>query len=205
MKTLRTFVAIELTDELKHSIQKVIHCYQELVPAGLVKWVATRNLHITIKFLGDTPISLIPSIQEKMDQLASKESDFWMTAAGAGMFPTARKPRVIWLGLNGKTELSRISQELDDFLTGLNFSREERPFSPHLTIGRVYQGVEEQKLLTLGKIILGNQPGILNRMLVKNISLIKSDLHPDGPIYTTIHTSELLNTVNEEPGKMVLK
>jgi 2'-5' RNA ligase len=191
MKTIRAFIAIELTDELKQSILALIHTYQGLVPAGLVKWVATRNLHLTIKFLGDTPINLIPSIQEKMDQLAFEETGFWMTAAGAGMFPSARKPRVVWLGLDCKTELSEISKRLDNNLSELQIAREEHPFSPHLTVGRVYQGLQDEKFQKLGDIILRNQPGVINKMFVRNIRLIKSDLRPEGPEYSTIHSAEL--------------
>ena len=200
MKTIRTFIAIELSDDLKKSIQAVIQCYQGLVPAGLVKWVATRNLHLTIKFLGDTPLTIVPSIQDKMDQLVSGETSFWMTAAGAGMFPSARKPRIVWLGLDCKTELSGISKRLDNLLSELNIAREERTFSPHLTIGRVYQGLEDEQLQKLGEIILRNQPGAIQKMFVRNISLIKSDLRSDGPVYTTIHISELKESKEQITG-----
>jgi len=197
MKTIRTFIAIELSDELKQSIHTVIHYYQGLAPTGMVKWVATRNLHLTIKFLGDIPMTMIPSIQDKMGQLVSGETSFWMTAAGAGMFPSARKPRVVWLGLDSKTELAGISKRLDHLLSELKIAREERPFSPHLTIGRVYQGLEDDELQKLGEIILRNQPGVIQKMFVRSISLMKSDLHSEGPVYSTIYTSELQETLEQ--------
>lgn len=186
---MRSFIAIELNEEVRQAIHSTITRYQELVPAGCVKWLATKNLHLTLKFLGDTPVDLIPSIQAKLDELTGSKPGFQFTAAAAGMFPSARKPRVIWIGLDTKTELAGLSKGLDDALEPLKIKREERPFSPHLTIGRVYQGVAEEQLIKLGEAVLRNQPGAIGKVLVDHISLIKSDLFPDGPVYTVLHRS----------------
>jgi len=151
----------------------------------------TKNLHLTLKFLGDTPITLIPSIQEQMDKLSATTPGFQFTAAAAGMFPTARKPRVIWIGLDNKQALTRLSKDLDEDLATLKIAREEKPFSPHLTIGRVYQGLAEEHLLKLGEIILRNQPGEIGKVLVDHINLVKSDLLPSGSVYSILHRSYL--------------
>ncbi len=191
MKTIRAFIAIELSEEVRQVISSVILRYQGLIPSGWVKWVPTKNLHLTLKFLGDTPITLIPSIQEQMDRLSATTPGFQFTAAAAGMFPTARKPRVIWIGLDNKQTLTGLSKALDDALALLKIARVEKPFSPHLTIGRVYQGLADEHLLKLGEIILRNQPGEIGKVHVDHISLVKSDLLPTGPIYTIMHRSNL--------------
>lgn len=195
MKTIRTFIAIELTDDVRQSLYSTIQRYQGMLPTGCVKWVATKNLHLTLKFIGDTPIDLIPSIQNIMDRLAHSMTGFQFTAAAAGLFPTARKPRVIWIGLDSKIELARLSKGLDDALEQLKIKREERPFSPHLTIGRIFQGLPDEQLLKLGEIVLRNQPGEIGKVQVDCISLIKSDLLPTGPVYTVLHRSCLDNTM----------
>ncbi len=191
MKTIRAFIAIELSDDVRQAINAVILQYQGLIPFGWVKWVATKNLHLTLKFLGDTPITLVPSIQEQIDKLSATTSGFQFTAAAAGMFPTARKPRVIWIGLDNKQTLTGLSKGLDDALASLKIAREEKPFSPHLTIGRVYQGLSDEQLLKLGEIILRNQPGEIGEVLVDYISLVKSDLLQTGPVYTVLHRANL--------------
>ena len=191
MRTIRTFIAIELNEEVRQAIHSTITRYQGLVPAGCVKWVSAKNLHLTLKFLGDTPVDVIPSIQDNLDKLAQSSTGFQFTAAAAGMFPSARKPRVIWIGLDSKTELAGLSKRLDDVLEPLKIKREERPFSPHLTIGRVFQGVAEEQLIKLGEIILRNQPGTIGKVLVDHISLVKSELLPAGPVYTILHRSLL--------------
>jgi 2'-5' RNA ligase len=191
MKTIRTFIAIELSEEIRQSLQSTILRYQGLLPSGWVKWVATKNLHLTLKFLGDTDLNLIPGIQNQMDMLVASTTRFQFVAAAAGLFPSARKPRVIWIGLDNKTDLTGLSKGLDDALEPLKIAREERPFSPHLTIGRVYQGLADELLLKIGETILRNQPGEIGKVMVDHISLIKSDLLPSGPVYTVLHRSNL--------------
>ena len=191
MKTIRTFIAIELSEEVRQVVSSVLLRYQGLIPSGWVKWVPTKNLHLTLKFLGDTPITTIPSIQEEMDKIVATTPTFQFTAAAAGMFPSARKPRVIWIGLDNKLTLTGLSKNLDDVLALLAIAREEKPFSPHLTIGRVYNGLSDDQLLKLGEIILRNQPGEIGKVLVDHISLVKSDLLPTGPVYSALHRSYL--------------
>lgn len=191
MKTIRAFIAIELTPEIRQQITLIIQKYQQLVPSGWVKWVTVENLHLTMKFLGDTDLNLIPSIQSSMDRMAATIPQFPITAAAAGMFPSARKPRIVWIGLDNKIGLTGLSKSLDDSLAVLKIAREERPFSPHLTIGRVFQGMNDADLAKLGETVLLNQPGEIGKMNVDHISLVKSDLKPAGPIYTVIHTAKL--------------
>jgi 2'-5' RNA ligase len=126
-----------------------------------------------------------------MDKLSATTPGFQFTAAAAGMFPTARKPRFIWIGLDNKLTLIGLSKSLDDVLMPLKIAREEKPFSPHLTIGRVYQGLSEDQLLKLGEIILRNQPGEIGEVLLDHISLVKSDLLQTGPVYIVLHRSNL--------------
>jgi 2'-5' RNA ligase len=191
MKTIRTFIAIELPEEIRQSLQSTILRYQGLLPSGWVKWVATKNLHLTLKFLGDTPLDMISSIQDQLDSLTASIAAFNFMAAAAGMFPSARKPRVIWVGLDHKADLAMLSKGLDDALEPLKIAREDRPFSPHLTVGRVYQGLADDQLLKLGEIVLRNQPGEIGNVMVDHISLIKSDLLPSGPVYTVLQRSNL--------------
>ncbi len=195
MRTIRTFIAIEISANIRQQIFSVVSQYQKLIPNGLVKWVSANNLHITLKFLGDTSLTVIPAIEQKLDSLAASISPFKFNVAAAGMFPSARKPRVVWLGLDNKDTLTQLSVRLDDALAEVKIAREERPFSAHLTIGRVYRGLTDERLNKLGEIILSNQPGMMGEVDVHHISLIQSDLRSERAVYTTLHQAKLSTEV----------
>jgi len=189
VKTIRAFIAIELPVEIRRSIHQVVEVYQRSFKPGWVRWVGDNNLHLTLKFLGDTPMQSLPAIQTWMDLIAAENRVFTVCIAGSGMFPSARKPRVIWLGLDAKKQLADLARSLDDQLGELNIPKEERPFSPHLTIGRVSRELSDQEMMKLGEVVLRNQPGEVGKLTVDHIALMRSELRPEGPLYSVIHRS----------------
>lgn len=191
MITIRAFIAIELSTEMQNSIQRVVNGYCQSIPHGWVRWVDVVNLHLTLKFLGDVPVELLPAIQQQMNIASAGFTSFICVAAGVGMFPSSRNPRVIWLGLDAKQELSVLAGELENKLAKINIMREEKPFSAHLTIGRVNRELIDDHQRKLGEIILRSQPGALGEVTVERITLFRSDLRHGGPIYTSLHQSAL--------------
>ncbi|MBA4420735.1 MAG: RNA 2',3'-cyclic phosphodiesterase [Anaerolinea sp.] len=191
MKPVRAFIAIELSTETRYSIQQVVNGYNQSIPRGWVRWVGVVNLHLTLKFLGDVPVELLPDIYQHMDITAAGVTSFNGVAAGVGMFPSSQKPRVIWLGLDAKQALSNLAGSLENELAKINIMREEKPFSPHLTIGRVNRDLTDDQLSKLGAIILRSQPGVVGEVTVERITLFRSDLRESGPIHTPLHQSAL--------------
>ena len=185
--TIRSFIAIELGDKEKQSLELIQNKLKRELPA--VRWVKPHTIHLTLKFLGYIDESQIPRIKEIIDTAAKNCRSFQMRLSGIGAFPNARNPRVIWIGVQEESGiLKKLTEELDRLLAGIGIEPEDRAFSPHLTLGRVKErggGDIFGNVLTLFK---AEEAG---EMRVDKVSLMRSDLTPQGPIYSTLHPAEL--------------
>ena len=133
---IRTFVAIDISDEARSNLDEVI---DELKPrvAG-VKWVRSKGIHLTLKFLGNVPESMISSIGSVLEETSGRVKPFDVSVNSLGAFPNPRRARVIWVGLDEPTgNLSALAKNIDRGMETLGFEPESREFRPHLTIGRV--------------------------------------------------------------------
>ena len=178
---MRCFIAINLNEELKMEIDRLT--------AGMkkgnrdVRWVPAENLHITLKFLGAVPDESTKEIKEALSQISARYRPFDVKLRGMGLFPDRRRPKVVWIDMLNSEELIRLQEQVELFTESLGFKRENRQFSPHLTIGRVrtpgrsgslVDAVEEFKDTDFGNI------------RVDTIYLMKSDLKPTGAQYSVI-------------------
>lgn len=184
---IRSFIAIELGDKEKRSLELIQNKLKRELPP--VKWVKPAAMHLTLKFLGYVEEDWIPRIVESMDSAARGCRPFRMKLSGIGAFPNSKKPRVIWVGIREESgALKRLAEELEKLLSGIGLEPEERPFSPHLTLGRVKErggGNAFEGVLTVFK---DRDAG---EAQVDEISLMRSDLTPKGPIYSALHLVEL--------------
>lgn len=137
MPRIRTFIAVELSPQVASRAGDLIDKLR--VAAAEVNWVATQQLHLTLKFLGDVPDTETPDICRVVQQVAAQFEPFEVTFRGLGAFPNMREPRTLWIGAeDGADELKALQAALDEALKqDLGFAREQRAFQPHLTIGRV--------------------------------------------------------------------
>jgi len=183
---LRCFVAIELPAALKETIGELTRGLR--ASCRNVKWVPPGNLHLTLKFLGDTEESLIPEIREKLREAASSHQPFSIAFRGAGAFPDLRRPRVVWAGVQDSQAVVYLQQDVEKALSSLGFAPEVRPFSPHLTLGRVkspgHTGLLKRGIEALGDAEFGSAR-------VGSISLMKSDLKPSGAEYERLFEAAL--------------
>ncbi len=183
MTTIRAFIAVELPGPVKDALGEIIRELAGRVPRGAVRWVRPEQMHLTLRFLGDTAVDQLPAIQSVMDSVTSGHSPFIMHLNGTGCFPNARRPRVIWVGLAGdESRLHALKTALDEQLASLGLPPEDKPFRAHLTLGRVKDERE-----VLGVEWAADVPSL--DMPVTAIHLIESQLRPSGPIYTTRYTS----------------
>ena len=178
---IRSFLAFELSPEIKEQIGAVS---RELKKSSLpVRWVKVENIHLTIIFIGSVNEDAIHDIKEKAHMVVDKFSIFKTRLSGVGVFPDFRRPRVIWIGLNGEIErLSRFRDELQRELKVVGLKEEKRPFRPHLTIGRFKGRLNrdgELKWILDKYHDISSDPHYLNELI-----LFKSDLKPGGPVYT---------------------
>lgn len=189
---IRSFIAIEL-DPSHHRALEVLQMQLKRERAGrYIRWVASENIHLTLKFLGDVEASKITAVEGAVARACAGVPPFHLVIGGMGTFPNSRRPRVVWVGLAGQIEIAaRLAQRLEDSFAALGFSRESRPFSPHLTLGRVKRDVGPADLQFVGQMIENTRVGELGELAVKSVAVMKSDLKPTGSVYARLAAVEL--------------
>lgn len=184
--TLRLFIAIELTTALKNAIDARTSELRNRLGTKHVRWTPSKNLHLTLKFLGDTPPSAIDNIKEAMVTAAEGHDPFVVSIVGVGCFPNIKKPRIIWLGLSDTTgHLITLQKQVEQAVAALGFPPDERTFRPHLTIGRVKKHVDDHKmLLQIGQAVKNAPIDNVGDWQCTHVALMQSDLTPSGAIYS---------------------
>lgn len=179
---IRSFIAIELPDEIRHALAEVQKNLRRDV--GGIRWVEPGSIHLTLKFLGDIPAEQIQPIAAAAMGVVQDEPPLGLGVSGLGAFPNPRRPRVIWVGIEGDVErLGRLQTRLEEALGPLGFPREERAFRPHLTVGRVK---DPRRPPDLTRALADVTVPRCNSFDVREILLYKSDLRPTGAIYTKL-------------------
>ena len=182
---IRAFIAIPLPAGVKKRVEAFQRSLKRCDPR--VRWVKPDNMHLTLKFLGDIPEQRTAEIAAALNRVVLKLSPFSATIEGAGSFPSKRKPRVLWVGIErGRKELKNLALQVDTSLAALGVTREKRPFSPHITVGRVksLKNIEKVTAAMEHEWSGGEFP-------VSTINLMKSRLTPAGARYSCVHTLEL--------------
>jgi 2'-5' RNA ligase len=187
VQNMRLFIAIEIPDEIKESL---IEAQRSLKGSGVeASWPRPEGIHLTLKFLGEVAEPRIPEMMKSLQQAATGTGPVRLELSGAGTFPNPKNARVAWVGLNGDIEkLSRLQATVEEAMIGMGFKREERAFTPHLTLGRIkYIRSRESWLAALDGI-----KGIKSRTFeAASISLMKSELKPSGAVYAEMGRIEL--------------
>ena len=187
----RIFIAVRMPDEVIEKISRISNYFQKQTPKEALKWVETENLHLTLKFLGEVPEQMLTKAQPILSTVASKQRPFIVDIAGLGMYPHARQPRVVWLGIGGAEPLIALHDQLDAALARIGLREETRPYNPHLTLARVRQRTSRETAGTVGKTLSGFKVDSLGSFSVRDIHLVESQLTAQGPIYITRFTAPL--------------
>ena len=187
MPSIRSFVAIELSPDIRAQIEKI---QNELKgSAADVRWVRSGGIHLTLKFLGGIQEEKIPEIASVLTQCAAKTDSFNLTIRSLGAFPNATNPKVIWIGVEDESgRLLKAQQSIEKNLAAIGFKEEKRAFTPHLTLGRLKSPRGKRavcrQLESSGECSCGT-------LAVTEICLFKSDLKPSGAVYTKLKTFPL--------------
>lgn len=184
---LRTFIAIELEEPLRIAIARVQGKFKRQAPPGSVKWVAPEGIHLTLKFLGDTPASRVGEIEAALRAACAASAPFEFSVEGRGCFPNTRRPRVVWVAVRDKGQmLARLHAAVERHVAPLGWPTEDRGFSPHLTLGRVAKGVSPTVEAAVGLMVESSVVEQIGVQRVTAVNLIASDLRPAGAVYTTL-------------------
>ena len=137
-ESLRTFIAIELDESLRRALQSLQNRLKRQMPPGSVKWVAPEGVHLTLKFLGDTPAARVSEIVAAMRTACTGYGAFDLVVEGRGCFPNFRRPRVVWVAVRDRSQtIGSLQAAIEREVAPLGWPTEERAFTPHLTLGRV--------------------------------------------------------------------
>jgi RNA 2',3'-cyclic 3'-phosphodiesterase len=183
-ETLRLFVAIELPGEVREALGKLQH---ELQRRGLEKlrWVRPEGIHLTLKFLGETPVERLPAIEGALQRVVSGVTGHELSLGDLETFG-GNRPRVLWMDLGGDVDAVRELQErTETVLNALGFERDARGWSPHVTLARVRPETAREVVGAIGTAIAGvNAPAAA--IPVREVSLMSSKLRPSGAVYERV-------------------
>jgi len=179
MSMFRIFIAVDITPT--NDILRFLNQINSL--NADIKIVEPQNIHITLKFLGDTPEKKFEQIEQIIKDSVKGIEAFNIKLNGTGVFPNKNYIRVVWIGIKDIEKLMTIARNVDEKISALGFKKEKRDFSAHLTVGRVKTAKNKHLLLKKIEEYKDFNFGIQE---VKYIKLKKSDLTPKGPIYTTL-------------------
>ena len=174
----RIFIAIKIDPE--EELLKMISSLKTGLKNESIKWTETSNIHITLVFLGDTEEKRIKEIDVILSGICSGFGGFDLILSSAGIFRSLRDPRIIWTGINNSKELNDLNKLISVKLRETGTHLEERPFNPHLTLGRIKRLTGTQGLARLIEDYTDKE---IQRVRVSEIVLFESILRPEGPVY----------------------
>lgn len=187
-ETLRLFVATTLPASILENLAAIQQRLRVDIPHGVVRWVDPRGIHLTLKFLGDVPASQQPELESALNDAVGDREPFELVLSELGCFPNVRRPRVVWVGLAGALqELRGLRDDVERTIAPLGYPTEDRPFSPHLTLGRVRREASASQASLIGAQVMRSQHTDLRAWRVSSLSLMQSELSPAGATYTELH------------------
>lgn len=187
--TIRAFVAIELDDGVKARIASAIEFLRAERIEGL-RLARAEGVHLTLKFLGDIDTARAPKVAEAMTQVAARQAAFSLNLGMPGVFPNARRARVLWIGVEGDLQPLRLLQaDVEEALTGIGIPAEKQRFNPHLTIGRMRHRATRENRRRATEALASLHLPTSQEIAVSAISLMKSALRPGGAVYERISHS----------------
>jgi len=173
---MRLFTAIDLPSDILLRLERLLSA---LRPEALIKWSPLDNLHITTKFIGEWPEPRIAELNETLQRMRRRTA-FEVELKALGWFPNERSPRVLWLGVHGGEQLAALAGETEDLLSQLGIPKEQREFSPHLTLARIKNPVP---LGNLRRKVQEMQPATMGTLSVSRFSLFRSRPGTNASIY----------------------
>lgn len=189
-RKLRLFIALTPPAALKGALAGVQEQLRLRLPPRAVKWTAANQMHLTLRFLGDVPEEFLSELAPALAGAAAARPGFELTAEGLGVFPSSRRPRVVWGGLGGElSELEHLQSAVSAATARWGLPVEEG-FRAHLTLGRV-RALPPAKLAQVGQALADFSVGRLGGWAVNSVELFRSELQPEGASHTRLGSFEL--------------
>jgi RNA 2',3'-cyclic 3'-phosphodiesterase len=192
---MRIFVALDIDDAIRRRIEQFMDGVREFAPD--VRWAKPESLHVTLKFIGEQSLDVLDQLQQA---LSGVEADtFSLSLRGYGFFPTACSARVFWVGIEAGTELKKLAAGIDDACLPLGIGKEDREFSPHLTLARGGSGAParrkedrvNRRFAKLQEKLSGFNSPEFGTMIAREFFLYESKISQYGARYSKIEKFDL--------------
>jgi len=190
MNDIRAFIAIDLPLPIQRALDQVIQQLKD-PKTKAVRWIPSKDIHLTLKFLGNVQPGNLQALKDALNAEVNSFNEFEFQVGKFGVFPSLRKPRVIWVGIQSPQNLHDLQKAIDLSTQPLGYPGEGRPFSPHLTLGRVSQNISFQEIQKVSETLFSFQVGTLGVVKVDAITLFRSELFPTGAVYTPLSVVKL--------------
>lgn len=191
MADIRAFIAVSLPPTMQSQLDLISRQLREMLPAVPIRWVPVKNIHLTLKFLGNLREELLGALREHLKVEAACHRSFEIGLGLPGAFPSINRPRVIWVGVTAAEELKELAHGIEKRTGSLGIPNEERPFSPHLTLGRVGREVSSSEIRLIADAVQSLKIEAASTTRVTEIHLYRSDLNPGGAVYTRLYSASL--------------
>ncbi|MCY4581252.1 MAG: RNA 2',3'-cyclic phosphodiesterase [Chloroflexi bacterium] len=189
-RNLRLFVALAFPDEVRAELRRVADAMRAFAPSG-TRWANLDGAHLTLRFIGSTPHDAAPALGEAVARAADGIAPFGLSLGTAGIFPAHGAPRILWVGVDGARDaLAALRDRVEDELATAGLPREDRAFSPHVTLARVNARLSRDEAHTLREAITALDVRPIP-FPVEEIGLYHSDLLPTGAVYTCLASALL--------------
>ncbi|HXW18243.1 MAG TPA: RNA 2',3'-cyclic phosphodiesterase [Candidatus Acidoferrales bacterium] len=177
---MRLFVALEIPEAIRRMLGELIAELKDTTQSA--RWVRSEGIHVTLKFIGETPTENVHAIQQALTKVRSNAS-VEVQMRGCGFFPNDRRPRVLWVGVEGSPNLAELAAAVETRLTLLGIAPESRPYRPHLTLARFQSAEGIPRLL---KKLQTLEPFDCGKMRAEEFHLFQSQLQRGGARYTRL-------------------
>jgi len=181
-ESIRVFIAVEIDRDIQSMLGNLVTKIQK-TSTETVKWIPDRNIHLTLKFLGDVDTWELGSIQQLLRDVANQSRAISAIITQLGAFPSLSNPRVIWIGLDAPSPLFQLARVIEESTRNLGFSTDNKPFTPHLTLGRVRSTITKEQQNNLSKCLRSIHIPIFKPIQIQSITLFQSILKPGGSEY----------------------
>ena len=191
MSVIRSFIAVDMPENLFDALSETSEQLQDMLSGLPIRWVPIENIHLSLKFLGDVSKKNIPMLKEILLAEAASHTTFEISMGGFGVFPNVLRPRVLWVGVEAPDELVNLQRRIDMETARLGYAPDQREFSPHLTFGRVSRNATSEQLRKVSDLLRNFNLGFLGAARIDEVSLFRSDLGPDGAVYSKMYSAQL--------------
>ena len=191
MNFVRAFIAVEISPSLKEKLHKETAPLRRTLTRPLVRWVDVGNIHLTLKFLGDTPVDKLELLKGYLVKEVASQDPFEIAVNGIGVFASFDRPSVIWAGVKDNGQLSSLYRCVEAAASRMGSEPERRRFSPHLTLGRVKQRPSQAEREKIRLAVQAHETLVFGKMQVDAVHLFESQLKPTGAVYRSLFTVRL--------------